>query len=182
MDDLGRPIPGIKVLAQSKRDASSIISTQAAVDGRFQLAVEFGKYSLLAMDEKENYADCRLDLFSCNVQLVDVTPGSPAISIVVRGHKAARMHATIRDRSTGSEINGATILLRRGDNYAKAVTGSARSNFSLIVPADVDLVFSVSAYKYRTWTYRAPTTAYATFRVPPGQDTAINVEMVRIDP
>src|SRR6266566_2230762 len=73
-------VPRIEVLAQSKPNASIVSRTRTDANGRFQMVLEFGEYSVLATDEKENYADCRLPLFWCDVQDVAVKPDSPAIN------------------------------------------------------------------------------------------------------
>jgi|SRR5665213_462728 len=180
-DDSHRPVPGLTVVAQPPGDPHTSASTRTDVDGRFRLAVEFGKYVVLTMDEHGNFSDCHLNLFSCDLPLVEVSPTSPATDIVLKTRKAARVHGTIKDRATGMEISNASVLLRRGDNYSKGFTETTGPTFSLVVPADVELTFSVSVYKYRLWTYRAPKTDYATLRVAPGQDMVLDVEMVRVD-
>jgi hypothetical protein len=180
-DDLGRPVPLINVVVQSKIAPFTVTSGKTNVDGRFELNVPVGRYAIVATDERQNYCDCRLDLFSCAVQLVDVAPDPPPTSFEPIAHKAARIHGTLRDLSTKTLIDKALVTVRRGDNYVKNFTIMVGSDLSLMVPANTDLTISILADKYRIWTYRDPKTGFATFRVPPGEDAALNIEMVRVE-
>jgi hypothetical protein len=181
-DDAGTPIADLKISAERPGDPQVIRSTRSDPNGRFRLEIDFGKYRLFATDEHSNYGDCNLAIFLCDIPEVEISPASPAASVVVKARKAARVQGTIKDPAKGDGISDATIVFRRGDDFFRGYNSIVNSTFSCPVPAGVDLTFSVIANKYRQWIYRSPKTDYATFRLAQGETMVINVEMVRVDP
>jgi hypothetical protein len=181
-DDSGKTIPGLTVLVQPQGEPRTVKSSQSDLNGHFRVDLDFGKYVLLAKDEQGKFSDCTLIFFSCDVPSVELSGASSTSTVVIKTRHAARIHGTIKELATGTAICDAVIVVRRGDNFFKAFTQTVTSDFSFIVPADVDLTFSITAIKYRRWIYLDPNTNYATFRLAPGQDLSLDTTMMRIDP
>lgn len=181
-DDSNNPIKGLSVLAQLPGNPASSFSVHTDDNGRFQLTVPLGKYLLFTTDEQERFANCTLTVFSCAVPSVDVGLTKPKIEIALKTSRAARLRGTIRNQKTEKPVDASSILLRRGDSYYMGFQQNVGPTFSVLVPANADLTLSVSSIKYRLWTYRAPRTNYATFRVAPSAEINLEIDLVLVDP
>jgi len=150
--------------------------------GHYSLRVNYGDLTIVGIKEKEGFPDCRLTLFSCLPAPYHLDKTTPSVIANLKLSRAARIKGRVVDRADGREIAGSTLLVRRAEDFYKAYQVNIDPTFSILIPSDVELTFSVWKLKYRIWNYRDPPTGYATLRLGSGTTTQIGVSMDRVEP
>jgi hypothetical protein len=176
------PVARAKVMAFRTDQKAELQSTVTDAEGRFSFRVNYGEYLVWSSKEDDGYPDCNLQIFECKSPRVSVDRANPHAEVVVQTAKAVRLTGHITDRASGAELQNASLIVRRADDYFKNLPVTVTSTFSILVPADTELVVTISVFKFRNWDFRDPKTSWETLIVRPGTEAKLDVKMDRVEP
>jgi len=161
LDENGLPVPGAIVSAYAVSNSvrhSLIPEAETDSAGHFVIAhLNWGRYKVVAKKENSAYPNTFFAFYGTGASVeTSVTENSPTSDIVIRvGPKAATLTGSVSRAGNSAPIN-ATFKLTRLDSPDNWISTSLPPNYSVLLPASVNVAVEVSAPGYEVWTSASP--------------------------
>ena len=157
VDHSGRAVAGAKVNVDAmdgKIRASFVHYEVTDKNGSFKFDhLKMMEYKIFAMKEEEGFPDLSFAFYSNNVVTkVVLTPKAPKAKVVLKISKGGRISGSLTSRSTKEGV-AATFELKRVAPPQLWITTAFQSSFSVLVPADAEIILKVSAHGFEDWYY-----------------------------
>ena len=182
LDDMGNPLPGAKVHAESKRpfmleEIRPLRIVESDQKGFFVIdRLEFGTYYVEAMKEEDGYGGMFWSFFNDKpLPTFQVSAENRIADAVVQlGPKAGILTGTIRDALTGKPLPASFRLMQVKGPHNWMAT-SAAPNFRVLIPSSKEIEVKVTAPGYDAWFYPGLNIPSQSLRMEPGSEAHLDI-------